>query len=175
MRSGVFPWMNYCPLLELAHRRGYGLLALNSFAKKGSRASDIKELRRREQVAARTIVKARRLNPGTLFYVIFGDLHLASEFLPAAVLSEWTKLGRHRHCEPSPLQLRTITIFLNAERTYFQLARRGLENAVDVVRFSKDRFCVISSPPWVQWQSYLLFLDQLPHEEFGNRGWRNGF
>jgi hypothetical protein len=29
-----------------------------------------------------------------------------------------------------------------------------------VVKFNDREFCIISSPPWVQWQSYLLFLDQ---------------
>jgi hypothetical protein len=139
-----FSWDHYRPLLELAKARGFRLLALNS--KIGSR-----KLEARETKAARLI--ARNVGAGHLLYVIFGDLHLAPSHLPLKVEKQLA-LTRSK---PRP---RALTVHLNSERVYFQLASRGLETDVDVVKFSDSSFCVLSTPPWVKWQSYLLFLDR---------------
>jgi hypothetical protein len=52
-----------------------------------------------------------------------------------------------------------VTIFQNSEKLYFQLLEKGLELEVDVVRLSKNQFCLLNVPPWVKWQNYLLFLE----------------
>ena len=144
-----FPWENYKPLLELAKKRGFHLIALNE-----TKNSKRNGLRDREMKAAARIQKVLEKNPGALIYVIFGDLHLASMHLPHGVRS--LMAGKAR--------LREVIVHLNSERIYFQLARRGLELSTDVVSLSQRRdsstFCVLTSPPWVQWQSYLLYLER---------------
>lgn len=134
-----FAWDHYRPLLELAKARGFKLLALNSKA-------GVRELDAREKKAAQVIAKA--WSPDHVVYVLFGDLHLAPAHLPAKVHSALK--GRET----------ALTIHLNSERVYFQLANRGLETEVDVVKFGDTSFCILSTPPWVKWQSYLLFLDR---------------
>lgn len=141
-----FPWEHYRPLLELAKRRKFRLLGLNEPL--GSRFHA--DLRYREEKAARCIRDAYYNAPGALIYVIFGDLHLAESHLPRVVKKQIN----------SRSQVRDLTILMNSERIYFQLAKEGLELSVDVVRLASNRFCVMSSPPWVQWQSYLLFLER---------------
>jgi hypothetical protein len=153
-RSWGFPWENYRPLLEIAKRRGFQLLALNEAP--GSRFHG--DLQVRERNAALVIREAYLHNPGALVYVIFGDLHLARPHLPRLV-KEGLKTSRN---------LRDIIVHLNSEKIYFELARKGLELTTDIIRFSQkdeslqqqNRFCIMSSPPWVQWQSYLLFLER---------------
>jgi hypothetical protein len=146
-----FPWENYRPLLELARKRGYSVLALN--IAQGEQGS--LNLRAREVHAASLIAGSyQRQKAGTLFYVIFGELHLVPEHLPHQVRKLCPKLVGKTH---SPQDL---VIFLNSERVYFNLAQRGLETSVDIVKFNKNQFCILSSPPWVQWQSYLLFLEK---------------
>ncbi len=144
-----FPWEHYRPLLELAKQRGFHLLALNDTHEPTARA-----LQQRDQKAARHIRKAYLKYPGALIYVIIGDLHLAPNHLPREVRR---MLPRAR--------LRETVIFINPEKIYFQLAKQGLENFINVVRLSKTQFAVISSPPWVQWQSYLMFLEQSVEED----------
>lgn len=173
-RNWGFPWENYRPLLELAKRRGWGLLALNlpddSIAKTKSRrggsgrakkttrtnpssgvrdAGERSDLRLRDAKAAEVLHEARARRPDALYYVLFGDLHLAPAHLPREVRKA---SGRRRPQD--------LVIHLNPDRVYFQLASQGLELSVDVVKFSRAEFCVLGSPPWVPWQSYLLFLDR---------------
>ena len=147
-RTWGFPWDHYRPLLELARERGFKLLALNSPAR-----SQAVDLARRERAAAKQIAKSCRRYPDALTYVIFGDLHLSPTHLPLHVNEA---LGEQR----LPKRLRALTIFVNSEKVYFELAKRGLELEVDVVKFSDSSYCVLSTPPWVKWQSYLIFLDQ---------------
>jgi hypothetical protein len=149
-----FPWENYRPLLELARKRGFKLLALNSTNSAHSLQRNLvpitrDELEQREMRAAKRIREAYVGSPGSLLYVIFGDLHLAQAHLPAMVRSQMKRVNIH-----------DLIVHLNSERLYFQLAQQGLELAVDVLRLSENQFCVMSSPPWVKWQSYLLFLEQ---------------
>lgn len=144
-RDWGFPWENYRPLFELARRRGWSLVALNSSGGKAKKTAKLLEAR--EKTAASVLDRRMRANGDALFYVIFGDLHLAQSHLPKA-------LREHE------LEFRDVTIHLNSERIYLQLAAKGLELGVDVVKFSPTRFCILSSPPWVKWQSYLLFLDR---------------
>ncbi len=139
-----FPWENYRPLAEFARERGARLLAVGSSERGES-------LKAREFAAARALrrfVAAGERPEGALVYMVFGDLHLASGHLPKVVEDELQGVFR-----------RAVTVHLNPERLYFALARKGLEGSVDVLRLGADRFCVLASPPWVQWQSYLMYLE----------------
>lgn len=146
-----FPWENYRPLLEIAKHRGFRLLALSQ----PRRTRDLASLEARDLAAAKWIRQAYLHQPGALIYVVFGDLHLAPGHLPAAVKKQLSRGD----------QLRDLTIHMNSERIYFQLARKGLELSVDVVKLDATQYCVMSSPPWVQWQSYLLFLEQTADQD----------
>ncbi len=156
VQSWGFPWEHYVPLLELARARGFSLLALNSRAA-STKTSDLEH---RERLAAKIITTALRAKPGVLMYVIFGDLHLAKAHLPRAVRSLMNQ------------KLRELTIHLNSEKVYFDLATDRRELDVDVVKFSDTSFCVLSTPPWVKWQSYLFYLDRGPNGESAVRGAR---
>jgi hypothetical protein len=139
-----FPWAHYLPLLELARTRRFGLRALG--AERGAVL-----VRDQERIAAAEIADVLRRRPGALLYVIFGDFHLNDKGLPLAVRAA---LGPRRKSD-----LNEVRIHLNPEAPYFRLAKRSLEHSVDVVRFSQGEFAVLSSPPWVPWQNYLLYLD----------------
>lgn len=141
-----FPWAHYRPLFEFAIKNKVKLMALNI---------DISErtaltLQQRDKEAARALYESLNQNLEVLHYVIYGDLHVAQEHLPRE-LKKLSKKGR-------PLDI--ATIYLNAENIYFDLAAQGEESAVEVVAFNDRQFCIIGSPPWVKWQSYLMYLEE---------------
>lgn len=138
-----FPWENYSPLLAWAKKQGVPVIGLNRYEAKRDYAS----LERRDAHAAQKIKSTIKKYPEHLVYVIFGDLHLAQGHLPLALEEA---LG----FDPKPLIL-----MQNPEELYFRMARKGLEGQVEWLRASRRRFCHISSPPWVKWQSYLMFLE----------------
>ncbi len=140
-----FPWSYYKPLLNLARERGLYVLALNRLEVQRT----LKGLSRRDQHAARILVDYKGRHPESLIYVVYGDLHLASPHLPQAL----------RDLSPKD-KLDIVRVFQNVEELYFRLAAKGLETQVEVLQASRGRFCVMGSPPWVKWQSYLIYLEQ---------------
>lgn len=164
-----FPFENYKSLIELARRKGWRIQALGLPAglTVGSGGLD-----RQDQMTAKIIKKTMINSPNALIYILIGELHLTH--LPEKVRREFR----------SPRKLREVAIHINTESVYFQLAAKGLEHSVDVIRYgglrkkSKVkvnahqliRFCVLSSPPWVPWQSYLLHLDKSMELEWTDSG-----
>lgn len=141
-----FLWDNYKPLLELAKKRGYPVVGINRFT---STRSD-ETLTRRDIYASHQIIKQLVEHPDHLIYVVFGDLHLASAHLPHWLESHWQG-------EP----LRIVKVFQNSEKLYFSLAEQQMETSVEVLKGTDQRFCVLGSPPWVKWQSYLMYLEHV--------------
>lgn len=140
-----FPFENYRPLFELARERKFKLVGLNRALTKRD-----KTLPNRDRFSAEVIARWRERRPESLIYVIIGDLHLAKAHLPAALQRVRRQLGQDR----------VLTILQNSEHLYFRLAKNGQEHKVDVMRAGGGRFCVLGSPPWVKWQSYLMYLEQ---------------
>lgn len=160
-----FPFENYKALIDLAQRRGWqieaiGLSATDTTGRGG--------LRRQDTITAKRLKQIMLGAPGALIYVVIGELHLSH--LPARLAAEFKGSKKSHGRKP----WREVAIHINAEKVYFQLAAKDLEHTVDVVRYasaSKEknqlvRFCVLSSPPWVPWQSYLLHLDKNMELEF---------
>lgn len=141
-----FPWENYKPLLRWAQKNKVKVYGLNRAVKQSS----ARGLRQRDQFAAKKIAEILRAHPEQQVFVIYGDLHLAQGHLPAEILK----------LQGRPFRSRMVRIFQNAEKIYFQLLNRELESTVDLVRFSRQDFCLMNIPPWVKWQNYLLYLEK---------------
>ena len=62
--------------------------------------------------------------------------------------------------ELSDIKYNDLIIYQDSEKLYFRLAQKYLETKTEVIRLDKRSFCVLGSPPWVTWQSYLIFLEK---------------
>ncbi len=153
--SWGFPFHHYLPLLELARERKWTLLALNQNLSKWNVAT----LTRRDQHAAVLLVQMWQQQKPDLIYTIFGDLHLADPHLPKAIRQQ-----------PGGRDLKLTTVFQNAEELYFSVVKKGLEQSVDVMKASTGKFCVLGSPPWVKWQSYLMYLEEAYDQDLEHEG-----
>ncbi len=144
-----FPWENYKPLFRWAQKNKLPVKALNL----RNDQKTVQTLKARDRFAAEKIAEISLQYPDHQIFVIFGDLHLAKNHLPGETIK---RLGSKK----------TLSIFQNSEKIYFQLLRKEIEHQVDLVQLSKDRFCVLSVPPWVKWQNYLIFLEQFDDKSF---------
>lgn len=138
-KSWGFPWEHYRPLFELAKDRGFEIRGMNP--------PHTENLRQRDQWMARRILQWRSQNPDALIYVIVGEFHLAQNHLP--------RLLRSRGLLASELML----LFQDVESLYFKLAKNRREGSVEVLKGASNRFCLMVSPPWMKWQSYLIYLE----------------
>ncbi len=134
-----FEWGNYRPLFEAARQAGVRVFGVNERQTTGG-------LRERDARIAARLVEIGTAAPDARLIVLIGDLHLASNHLPAA-------LGRG--LAAAGLERQSLVVHQNSDSLYWSLAERGNEARTQVVRLGADRFCVMEVPPYVKLQSYL--------------------
>jgi hypothetical protein len=141
-KNWPFPWAHYRPVLQWAARSGARVMGWSRFAKKQT-------LRARDEAMARQANDVLDKNPDALVVGIVGELHLTPGHLPSRL-----------KCHP-------VLVFQDLEHVYFNLVRRDAETHVDVVKRSSKEFCILTAPPWVKWQSYLLWLEASDDRDLG--------
>lgn len=134
-----FPWEHYRPLFELARDRGFEVRGLNS--------SGIENLAQRDRWMAKRLIKWTKENPDALIFAMVGEFHLASPHLPRALRSVLRAEGD------------LVVLFQDVETLYFRLAQKKSKRSFDILSGSHNRFCLMVSPPWMKWQSYLIYLE----------------
>lgn len=143
-KSWGFPWEHYRPFFRWAQKHRVKVFGLNV----ATRKINAKTLKQRDVFASKKIAEIRQQSLGKKIFVIYGDLHLAEGHLMAAIKKTALK------------KIPRLTIFQNSEKIYFEMLEKEVEDKVDVVRLSKNKFCLQNVPPWVKWQNYLLFLEE---------------
>lgn len=141
-----FPWDHYKPLFRWAIKNKVRIFGVNS--KTQDRTA--KALIDRDLFSAVKIAEIHQRFPDHQIFTIYGDLHLAQNHLPQKLVKI---LGPES-------QRKMLFVFQNSERIYFQMLRKEIEHQVDIVRFSKQHYCLQTVPPWVKWQNYLLYLEE---------------
>ncbi len=132
-----FPWEHYRPLFELARDRGFEVKGLN-LPKQGSLAA-------RDTWTARKLSGLAKASPDSLIYVVIGEWHVAAKHLPLKLRAQFKD--------------QIAVLFQDVEKLYFQLAQKKREGNVDYMKSAGQRFCLMVSPPWMKWQSYLMYLE----------------
>lgn len=141
-----FPWENYRPLLRYAQKSKIPVYGINRGFKKRTATT----LKSRDVFAGKKITELVKKYPESLIFVVYGDLHLAKDHIPAEIVKI---LG-------PAFDKKILRLFQNAEKIYFQLLQRESEATTDLVRLARNSFCLMSVPPWVKWQNYLMYLEQ---------------
>jgi hypothetical protein len=144
-QSWGFPWENYRPLFQWAKKNKVPVIGLNLLSAQKSALS----LKKRDSFAAKRISEVIREYPDRQIVTIFGDLHIAEPHLPKAV----------RKVCPRLADKDIVSIFQNSEKIYFDLLSDNRESEIEIVQLKKNQFCLLNVPPWVKWQSYLLYLE----------------
>lgn len=141
-----FKWENYRPIMSWAKENKVPLVGLNGPSKKKLGDS----LVTRDQWAADLIVRQLKKSEHAKMVVIYGDHHLAGQHIPQLVRKK--------------MSLPELRIYQNDENIYFRLLQRKNSGHVDVISLGPESFCLMSVPPWVKWQNYLLFLEETEDE-----------
>lgn len=154
-----FPWENYQPLFEFARDHRVAILGLNS-------TQDKQTLADRDQIAAERVVECLQKQPMSVVFCLYGDLHIASKHIPHRV----SNLLEQKNIRKA----KTVTVFQNSDDIYWKLLQQNLAHQVDVVKIASHQYCVLSSTPWIKWQSYQSWveehcnlLDEKEEETFG--------
>jgi hypothetical protein len=145
--SWGFPWEHYRDLVLHLKSRGVLVRGLSAGAFYDQR------LKGRDRKMARIIEKELLKHPCRKVVVIAGEMHLHKEHLPLEV----EKLSR------LAFRKRAV-VFQDNEDLYFRLQKKFASWEPTVLR-KEDSFCWNVSPPWVKWQSYLIYLEKTADQE----------
>jgi uncharacterized iron-regulated protein len=135
--SWRFPWNHYKMIFDLVKDESINVVALNC----------VGNLAERDQFAAMTIAQELELDPTQPVLVLYGELHILPNKLPKQVLLKTKK------------ELRQTIIHQNIDEVYWQL--RKSSNEAKVVSFSRDEFCLVTSAPWVKYESMIYWYENL--------------
>ncbi len=134
-----FPWEGYRPLFELARDRGFEVRGIG----RSGRAT----LSKRDAETAGRLLKLAALNPQALIFGVIGEWHLAEAHLPRRLRAKFKTAGE------------VLVFHQDVERLYFKLAQKNKESSIEILKAPRDRYCLMVSPPWMKWQSYLMYLE----------------
>lgn len=139
-----FPWEHYQEIFHWAKQNRIQMIALNDIKHR-----NLKDSLRKRDVIANQILKRHRDENQSPIFVIYGESHLASTTL----LKDFDKY---------------LKVFQNIDEIYFELMDLNKEDDIDVVKFNKNEYCVMNIPPWVKWQSHLMYLEKKYDHEIEN-------
>lgn len=134
-----FPWENYRPLFEFA--RDHGLEVRGVFQSVDT------TLKQRDEWTSKRLLHIHKELPHQLLFVIMGEWHFAKDHLPK-------RLRKHLGIQD------VLVLHQDAEQLYFRLATKGREGRTELLRGPGNQFCLMGSPPWMKWQSYLMYLEE---------------
>lgn len=139
-------WANFKPVLDFAKYHHIPIIGTEVAPEESS-------LVQRDRLSGRYIAEMAQKYPRHQLLVLIGDLHLAPAHLPGEVAAALKKSRTPR---------KMFTLYQNSDAIYWQLARQGLVEKVDMVKVREDAYCLMHTPPIVCQQSYLNWLE---HEE----------
>ena len=139
-----FPWANYQAFFHFARSSHVEILGLN--------ADDPNtELHKRDKIASERIFSALK-DPDAVIFCLYGDTHIAQKHIPEKVEKLFQKSGKKKP--------KSVTIYQNSDEIYWKLLDQKLAHQVDVVKVASHRYCILSSTPWIKWQSYQSWIDE---------------
>ncbi|MGE4129989.1 MAG: ChaN family lipoprotein [Bdellovibrionales bacterium] len=133
-----FPWENYRPLVLWAKAHRIPVLGLRGRGE---------NLARRDQQMSQAVIEYHKSWPDHLFYCVVGEWHLAESHMPRILRRHFSERGD------------LLVMFQDVERLFFQRHRQAHMTRTEYLRAARDRYCMMVSPPWMKWQSYLMYLE----------------
>jgi len=144
-----FSWRNYRQIFQYGRKHHIRLVGLDLNVR-----SDRRNLLARDRHAAALVARLSEAHPKALFIVFYGDFHIARPHIPRYVEQ---RLARGK------LRRRSLICHQNAEPIYWRLLAKQKIHTTDVVRIDADSYCVMNTPPWLKYDSYINWL-QVPPE-----------
>lgn len=135
--SWRFPWTYYRHFFEMARRKEFPIIALNS----------VGSLKERDQLAAKKIAELLRENPDSKLLVLFGEYHIVADKLPRLA------------AEYSGIELKQTIIHQNLDEVYWKL--RDEDKEAEIIAFNENEFSLQTSPPWVKYESQIYWYENL--------------
>ncbi|GAB4011098.1 MAG: hypothetical protein Fur0010_04860 [Bdellovibrio sp.] len=138
--SWKFPWIHYRPIFDFCKQNKIKIIALNS----------VGSLKKRDCFAAKLLSQNLEKFPNEKLLVLFGELHLAEDKLPAQLRKAYRKSS-----------LKMVSLHQNLEEIYWRLPQDKVQNASTFWKIGKNEFVLQNSPPWIKYESMIYWYENL--------------
>jgi uncharacterized iron-regulated protein len=137
-----FPWPNFKMLFDFAREQGLAVIGINSdqTGKDG--------LRKRDDFSAKILLDRQTKHPNEMIFCLIGEHHLADEHLPRSI---------EKIAAASSKSINILRIMTNIDRFFFDLPYDKPLITTEYLKLKPDVYCVMNSPPWMKWQSYIMW------------------
>ena len=143
--SWRFPWTHYKKIFELAKLHDISIVGLGS---KGN-------IKSRDEKAASLIVQTKKKYPNLQIFVFFGEYHIVPNKLPLLVEKK-IKACKFKH------KIDYLIIHQNLESPYWRIVQNHKSlKTYKILKFNNKEFCIISSPPWMKYESMCYWYENL--------------
>jgi len=137
--SWKFPWIHYCPIFDLAKKFDIQIIGLNSQG----------DLNKRDLHAAKILSEEINSRPQHLILVLFGELHIVPDKLPAKVDSKLKKKSKK------------AILHQNLEEIFWRIPITKLSSKSSFWKLNSDEFVLQNSPPWIKYESMIYWYENL--------------
>lgn len=137
-----FPWNNYRMLIDYAQDHNIEVIGINT----DNAGKDA--LSARDTFAADILHKVVKNDPDCLVICLIGEYHLADPHLPQCLKECFLSSGD---------RLRLMRVFTNVDQYYFKNEVIQSYETSEYLRLRSSDFCILNVPPWIKWQSYVIW------------------
>jgi hypothetical protein len=137
-----FNWKSFKRIFKLAKNPFIPIFGIDAEPR-----DHLRSIGKRDRLAAQRIGTIRSFFPNHTMLVVIGESHLASSHLPAEVHRVFGK------------RLRETVIVQNIDDIYWQLLRRGKEDA-EAVAIDRSRYCIFTTSPMLKYEAYRDTIDR---------------
>jgi len=138
--SWRFPWSHYREIFKFAKTNKIKIIPLNSDG----------DLEQREEFAADILSNEMKLNADSSVLVLFGEMHITPNKLPRKLKKKSNK------------EIHQTIIYQNLDEVYWNsILEKDKIDDFQIVKFSTDEYCMISSPPWMKYESLCYWYEGL--------------
>lgn len=138
--SWRFPWSHYKEIFKFAKHNKIKVIPLNSNG----------DLESRELFAAQILEAEIKKNSESSVLVLFGEMHITPNKLPKKLKQK---------CEK---EINQTIIYQSLDEVYWNsILEKDKIDDFQVVKFTDDEYCMISSPPWMKYESLCYWYEGL--------------
>ncbi len=135
-----FPWAHYKPLFDWARENQQVLRVINGPKNKSTS-------RQREIWGLKLLTQISLEFPTAKIFSLYGEYHLLPQGFPLLV-------KKIRSFKP-------VYVFQNSDSLYFQKPPQHQSEEGKIFKMNQTNFCIQNMSPWVKWQNYNLFLEEI--------------
>lgn len=143
-----FPWFHYKKIFDVAKEFSFSIVPVNSSLKKSAE---------RDEAIAKNILKHLKGKKGEAkVFCLIGEFHLAENHLGLQL----QKLKKKK------TELKVTRVLSNVDEYFFNHKFRRVPGSEKYLSLDMDYYCLINTPPWIKWYTYLQWEDDVESDCF---------